>query len=129
MTSIIIEANGSTFQYAGTDLFRLFSVGSTGHLTLMEAYIKGFIAKGGDGSPFGGGGGLGAGGAIFVHAGSLDIVKNTFEQNGAIGGNAIVYAGTAGGGGGGGVGGNGYPTGSFTICEGGGGGGGARGKR
>jgi uncharacterized repeat protein (TIGR02543 family) len=128
MTSIIIEANGSTFQYAGTDLFRLFSVGSTGHLTLMETYIKGFIAKGGDGSPFGGGGGLGAGGAIFVHAGRLDIDKSTFEQNGAIGGNAIAYAGTDGGGGGGGIGGNGYPTGSFSICEGGGGGGGARGN-
>lgn len=83
ITSIItLEAHGSVIQYNGPAFdacdfeqenprsFRAFAVGSTGHLTIRNVYVKNFLAHGGNGS-IGGGGGMGAGGAIFVHDGSL----------------------------------------------------------
>ena len=102
---------------------RAFAVASTGDLTIRDAYIKGFVAKGGNGAN-GGGGGMGAGGAIYVKgSGSLTIDSSTFEHNGAIGGNGSIFNGASGGGGGG-MGGNGGAGGNDL---GGGGGGGSAG--
>lgn len=69
-----------------------------GKLTIRNAYVKGFTAKGGNGAA-GGGGGLGAGGAVFVSRGILVVDRSTFEDNGAGGGNGS--SGNFGGGGGG----------------------------
>ena len=147
-SNITIEANGSTLQYVPSAIagvhtfhpesiplyFRAFAVGDAGHLTIRNAYIKGFLTHGGNGgiiSPGfnqnegGGGGGLGAGGAIYVDGGGLVVENTTFDSNGAIGGNGANGGG--GGGGGGGLGGDGGP-GSCGFQGGdGGGGGGARG--
>lgn len=142
-TRITIEAFGSTLQFVPSapvcqhfinvpctpSRLRAFSVGSTGHLTLLDAYLKGFLAHGGYGSPGGGGGGLGAGGAIFVHAGEVVIQNSTFEGNAAVGGDGggADTVNDDPGGGGGGLGGPGGP-GSCAFQGGeGGGGGGSRG--
>jgi hypothetical protein len=85
-TNITIEANGAELLWVGSQPARAFTVESTGHLTIRNAYIKGFHVKGGNGTR-GGGGGLGAGGAIFVKGGGLVIENSTFESNGAVGGN------------------------------------------
>jgi hypothetical protein len=128
-SSITIQANGATLEWTGQTNARLFSVGSTGSLTVQNAYIKGFRAHGGDSISGGGGGGLGAGGAIYVLAGRLVLENCTFDSNGAIGGYGGIQADVLGGGGGG-MGGDGTaPAGttSFLVCGGGGGGGGSRG--
>lgn len=124
---ITIEANGATLQWASTKSARLFAVlGNTGHLTINNAYIKGFQTKGGNGAS-GGGGGLGAGGAIYVKDGSLLVNSCTLDSNSAIGGNGSAFSTNAGGGGGGLTGNGGLPL-SPGHLEGGGGGGGARGN-
>ncbi|HWW14796.1 MAG TPA: choice-of-anchor Q domain-containing protein [Candidatus Dormibacteraeota bacterium] len=134
-SNITIEANGSTLVFAPggvTSAYkypRVFAVGTTGHLTLRSAYIKGFHVKGGDGAS-GGGGGMGAGGAIYVHAGGLVVENSTFEGNGAVGGNGSAFTCNTcpeeAGGGGGGLAGNGGLR--STAGGNGGGGGGARGN-
>ena len=120
-TNITIEGNGSTLQWSG-GIGRAFSVGTasininpdgnmpnvvsgTGNLTIRNIYIRGFVAKGGNGAS-GGGGGMGAGGAIYVmESSSLTVDGSTFEGNGATGGNGghrtqpgdvVVGAGAAG---------------------------------
>ena len=105
-TNITIRADGALLVWVGDDKgARLFSVGRDGNLTIHDAYISGFIAKGGDGGGDGGGG-LGAGGAIYVDdLGVLTIEGSTFERNGAIGGNGSGLFPSSGGGGG--MGGNG----------------------
>lgn len=132
-SKVTLLASGATLERIGTKNFRLFTVGTTGHLTIRRAYIRGFVAQGGNGGPLeddfgapggksvsaGGGGGLGAGGAIFVIGGTLVVEASTFEANGAYGGEG----GTGESGGGGGMGGNG----GDYCSAGGGGGGGARG--
>jgi len=157
-TTITIDAHGATLQYVPTTgqgpgffhpetipiYFRAFAVGSGGHLTIRSAHIKGFVTQGGNGGFIsddalpggrgenrdGGGGGMGAGGAIYVHAGTVVIEGSTFEGNGAIGGYGAAL-GPHGGGGGGGLGGWGGPAtceDDFGLGSGfGGGGGGARG--
>lgn len=127
-SNITILGYGAILERASSQNFRLFTVGNTGHLTIRRAYIRGFLARGGNGGS-GGGGGLGAGGAIFVMGGTLVIEASTFEGNGAFGG-----SGSDGhGGGGGGIGGFGAserdcsPGGITGLGKGGGGGGGARG--
>ena len=142
-STITIEANGSRLERAGNLNFRAFSVGTasvdtnpggtpnvvsgTGNLTLRNAHIKGFATKGGDGK-CGGGGGMGAGGTIYLKDGSLTIETSTFEGNSASGGNSAtpVCGGftARSGGGGGGLFGNGGAGGA----PGGGGGGSARGN-
>lgn len=120
-SNITILAYGATLERIGNRNFRLFAVGSTGHLTIRRAYIRGFRAQGGKGGG-GGGGGLGAGGAIIVMGGTLDVDASTLASNSASGGEG----GSGNGGGGGGMGGNGGTT---AFCRGGGGGGGgARGS-
>ena len=91
-----------------------------GRLTIRNAVIKGFTARGGNGAA-GGGGGLGAGGGIYVARGFLLVDRSTFEDNGAGGGNGST-GNFGGGGGGGGLAGHGGDT-----THGGGGGGGVRG--
>lgn len=143
-SNITIEAFGATLQYVpGKPVcsvflpippctpprLRAFAVSSTGHLTVRNAYIKGFRAHGGYGGVGGAGGGMGAGGAIYVQGGGLVVENSTFEDNAAVGGDgATSSGGGAGGGGGGGLGGTGGPA-SCGSQEGGdaGGGGGARG--
>jgi uncharacterized repeat protein (TIGR01451 family) len=149
-TNIFIQGNGATLQWTGTGNSRLFAVGTatifdtldnktvsgTGDLSLDSVYIKGFKIKGGDGE-CGGGGGLGAGGAIYVGTVGSDVpslvVKNsTFESNFAVGGKgggSGAFCGDdsnpGGGGGGGGLSGNG---GDKTDIGAGAGGGGSRGN-
>jgi hypothetical protein len=118
---ITILANGATLERTGSQNFRLFTVGSTGRLTLRRAFIRGFRAHGGIGVD-GGGGGMGAGGAIYVLGGQLVVESSTFAANEAYGGGTVGDG--ASGGGGGGMGG----TGSHCHSSGGGGGGGARGS-
>ena len=159
--AITIRGHGTTLQWAGTGYSRLFAVGyasisfppgvangtgltgtysGTGNLTLQDVWVKAFQVKGGDGI-CGGGGGLGAGGAIYVGKNSsgvpvLTVENSTFDSNGATGGNGSYYGDAAcqetstapGGGGGGGLYGSGAPPGQTTLGGGGGGGGGTRGN-
>jgi HYR domain len=136
-SNIIIEANGSRLERVGSNNMRAFSVGSasvdtnpggppnvvsgTGELTIINAHIKGFKTKGGDGAS-GGGGGMGAGGAIYLKDGELTVVNSTFEGNSAIGGKGSTFSSIAGGGGGG-LAGNGGSGGTGNSPTGGGGGG------
>ena len=148
--NITIQGNGATLQRTGTGNFRLFAVGTasifdtldnktvsgTGTLLLEAVYIKGFKIKGGDGV-CGSGGGLGAGGAIYVgKVGSdvpiLTVENSTFDSNFAIGGDGggssqfcHSIIGSGAGGGGGGLSGNGGGAGSTGGA---GGGGGSRGN-
>ena len=101
-SNITILAYGATLERIGSQNFRLFTVGNTGHLTIRRAYIRGIRAQGGNGGT-GAGGGLGAGGAIFVIGGTLVIEASTFQRNEAAGGTG----GSGYGGGGGGMGGRG----------------------
>lgn len=114
---------------------RLFSVGATGQLTLVNLRIRGFVAQGGNGGFGSGGGGLGAGGAVYVQGGKLVVQNCEFDGNTAIGGNGGQKGNgdTGGGGGGGGLGGNGgvpgdSPNGFGTYTDSGGGGGGSVGS-
>ena len=56
-STITILAYGARLERIGNQNFRLFTVGTTGNLTIRRAYIRGFRAKGGNGG--GGGGGRG----------------------------------------------------------------------
>jgi hypothetical protein len=156
-SNITIDARGSTLQFVQEfersflhdfhketlpRLFRAFAIDEGGQLELRSAHVVGFTVQGGTGglvsdaaiggfgsNEDGGGGGMGAGGAIYVHGGSLIVKSSTFEGNGAIGGDGAAK-GSHGGGGGGGLGGWGGPGScSFDIPGNGqgGGGGGARG--
>jgi len=109
----------------GVDQSNSLGIGaSVGQLTIRNAHIKGFAAKGGNGGP-GGGGGLGAGGAIYVAYGKLVVENSTFQENSATGGNGGANGSGGGFGGGGGLSGNG---GVGHNNGGGGGGGGSRGN-
>ena len=142
--TISIEGNGATLVWDGAGNSRLFAVGyasvtvngttysGTGNLTLRHVYVKNFHVQGGDGG-CNGGGGLGAGGAIYLGrvpgsgAPGLAIENSTFEFNGATGGNGggICNSVAAASGGGGGLSGKGVGAGG---SGGGGGGGGVRGN-
>lgn len=122
-SDITVEGSGAVLARTATEPFRLAGVGPTGSLTVRDVEVQGFFAQGGKGVD-GGGGGLGAGGALFVHGGTLNVERSTFDGNQALGGNGGLNAfpDSSGGGGGGGLGGSG----SYSS-RGGGGGGGARG--
>jgi CSLREA domain-containing protein len=147
-SNIIIEGNGVTLQYSPcnypgvdnfgnpcpriTDFNRLAVVASTGNLTLLDLTVVGFAVHGGnsmlpvdEGQPSGGGGGLGAGGAIYVRGGKLTVQNCTFEGNSAVGGdgNTLINSTHNGGGGGGGIYGSGI-NGDYGNTGGGDGGGG-----
>jgi Divergent InlB B-repeat domain len=100
---------------------RLFTVGPTGSLTLQNVHIQYFFVDGGFTND-GGGGGMGAGGAIYVQGGQLNVSGCTFDTNSAIGG----YVAPGSGGGGGGLTGDGGASFSdISSFSGGGGGGGS----
>ncbi len=124
--------NGITISRSTVNM-RLFTVKSTGNLTLNNITLQDGVATGGTGGSTtgnagGGGGGAGLGGAIF-NAGSLTIQGCTLVGNTATGGdggaeNQTVFNGAGGGGGGlGGNGGDGFSNSSSAGSHGGGGGG------
>ena len=151
-SNVIIEGNGATLEgsncngelngfgnpcpYAASN-DRLVTVTSTGNLTLLDLTVRGFATRGGDAGGTaaqgsdragGAGGGLGAGGAIYVRGGRLTVQNCTFEENSAVGGDGsslIDPSHYAGGGGGGGMYGSGG-AGDYCLpnCGGSGGGGG-----
>ncbi len=151
-STMTIEGAGATLQWTGGTLknARLFAIGfaavtikqdtlnttvsGAGALTLRNVYIRGFHAKGGNGTG-GGGGGMGAGGAIYLQNGTLTVENSTFDDNGAVGGNGGASGWGTGGdeGGGGGIGGAGGTAHFCTGCgvnpsSSGGGGGGSKGN-
>lgn len=88
----------------------------SGATTITNLAIRRTVARGGDGRA-GGGGGAGLGGALFVASdGRVVLDQVAFEQNAAVGGDALP--GNRGGGGG--MGGNGATQGG-GVCGGGGG--------
>ena len=74
-STITIEAYGTTLQWNGSGHARAFLVVNGGNLTIHNALIRGFSAKGGNGGFGAGGGGLGAGGAIYVAEGGAALSK------------------------------------------------------
>jgi hypothetical protein len=104
--NITIAGNGATItRSSGTSPdFRFFYVSGGlelpgGTLTLQDLTLSNGVAKGGDGFS-GGGGGLGAGGAIF-NQGSVTLQGVTLNNNQAIGGAGGTFNGSTFGGGGG----------------------------
>ncbi|HEX5268938.1 MAG TPA: hypothetical protein VFW33_00560, partial [Gemmataceae bacterium] len=91
--------------------FRLFTVTSTGNLTLENVTLSGGLARGGNGgsnlSEGGGGGGAGLGGAIY-NAGKLTLTADTLTGNVAVGGKGGDGLALGYGGGGGGLAGDGH---------------------
>lgn len=136
-STIVIEGNGARLERTGSAPVRAFAVAGgleqvagTGDLTIRDLHVQGFLARGGNGGNDAGGG-LGAGGAIYVREASLTIENSTFEGNGAQGGNGGGGGHLGAGGGGGGLGGDGG-SGSGRVeqrfTSGAGGGGGSRGN-
>ena len=103
-SNLTIHGNGAIIQRdpgANTPDFRLFYVSgglelSAGSLTMDNVTLQGGIAKGGDSDE--GGGGLGAGGAIF-NQGTLALTAVTLTNNEALGGSTNDSAAGFGGGG------------------------------
>jgi hypothetical protein len=101
-SNLTIHGNGAVIQRdSNAPNFRLFYVSggrelAAGSLTMDNVTLQGGVAKGGDSNH--GGGGLGAGGAIF-NQGTLTLTDATLDNNQAIGGSSGVS--TAGDGGGG----------------------------
>ncbi len=130
-----IEGNHHTLTSISGPHRGFFARESTGTVTIQNLKIVGASAKGGNGSTRGGGG-LGAGGALFLNSNSKVILNNvSFQNSQAIGGSALGASndGNTGGGGGGGIGGDGGNGGYFVnpsqlITGGGGGGGGFSGN-
>ncbi len=96
-SNLTIHGNGATIQRdttASTPYFRLFYISGglelpRGSLLMDNVTLQHGIARGGD-SEFGGGG-LGAGGAIF-NQGGLDLLDVTLYYNEAIGGSSGITA-------------------------------------
>lgn len=113
----------ASFTIDGADLYRPFFIDAPASaITISGVTIAHGRAKGGNGGDgtFTGGGGLGAGGAMFVNRGDVTLSDVAFAGNQAIGGrggNSIQNDGSSGGGG---LGGDGGSTG-FTSGSGGGG--------
>ena len=95
-TITIDGANAPRLSISGNNQYRIFGVTGTGHLTLRNITLEDGYVRGGDGGrgnyfAGSGGGGLGAGGAVFVsEGGSLTVVRATFKDNQAIGGNGGI---------------------------------------
>lgn len=130
-TTITIDGGGFTID--AQDMGRVFFVES-GVVTIIDVTIANAMAEGGNGgsadNEFGGsgGGGLGAGAAVFVNTGAHVTLSDVAVLNASsVGGNGgekeVLGSPVAGGGGGGGLGGDG----GSTEGAGGGGGGGFEG--
>jgi hypothetical protein len=87
---------GITITRASATKFRLFDVDAGSSLTLIGVTLSNGYAQGGNSNL--GGGGLGAGGAVF-NQGTLTIDRSTFLQNTAHGGNSGDPNSGSGGGG------------------------------
>ena len=130
-STVVIEGNGSSLVGSGDAVTRAFAVDVSGHLTMSNLHVADFTVRGGNGGEAptpetfavlgGGGGGMGAGGAVFVRGGTLVARNSTFSGNNVTGGRGGFGMF---GGGGGGLGGGGGAAGMDS----GGGGGGARGN-
>jgi hypothetical protein len=103
-SNLTIHGNGAIIQRdpsSSTPNFRLFYVSgglelSPGSLSMDNVVLQGGVAKGGDSNE--GGGGLGAGGAIF-NQGTLKLTDVTLDNNQAMGGSrGVLTAGDGGGG-------------------------------
>ncbi|MCZ8256126.1 MAG: autotransporter-associated beta strand repeat-containing protein, partial [Polaromonas sp.] len=106
-----LTINGEGHTLDGNRMYRGFFVGA-GNVSVNDLTLQNMLAKGGNGgegyAP--GGGGMGAGGAVFVAAGASANLHNvTIAANAATGGNGgnATEAVNTGLGGGGGMGGNG----------------------
>ncbi|MGA9568441.1 MAG: choice-of-anchor Q domain-containing protein [Candidatus Acidiferrales bacterium] len=107
-SNITIEGNGSQLaSYGGTDAGRAFNVAEGGSLTIEDMWFTNFYVQGGLGK-YGGGGGMGAGGVIYVEGSnggaSLTIIRCTFSGNHVTGGNgglgfSVANSDVGGGGG------------------------------
>ena len=107
-SAIVVQGNGamldrdSSLAQTTADAFRFFYVSGglsglpAGNLTLDDLTLQNGLAKGGDSDE--GGGGLGAGGAIF-NQGDLELDGVTLAYNEALGGSSGVAGLGAGGGG------------------------------
>jgi autotransporter-associated beta strand protein len=120
-----LTINGGNHTIDGANAYRGFFVaGSNGTaitVQINDLKMTGLVAKGGDGGTVAGGG-LGAGGALFIRTGASVTLDNVvLLNNSAIGGNGGSTGGPAVGGGGG-MGGNGGAPGSSAQRGGGGGG-------
>lgn len=128
--AIAITGNGNV-EIDGQKKCQVFYVNS-GKICMSNFAIVGGKAQGGDGGPsFSGnaGGGMGAGGGLYVNELASVILNNIiFNENCAQGGNGgregNRYQETSGGGGGGGFNGGNGGAGGFNYLHGGGGGGG-----
>jgi autotransporter-associated beta strand protein len=123
-----VTIDGSGYSLTGSGSDRIFFVDAPGESVAIENFsaISSGAATGGDGGDGLAGGGLGAGGAIYVNQGDVTVTDVTFADNSATGGTGGAYeagANTGGGGGLGGDGGDGGTTESGDIGGGGGGGG------
>ncbi len=123
-----VGTNGLTISRNSTVNFRLFTVMTTGNLTLDSLTIANGAAFGfeGGGGGNGGGGSAGMGGAVFVRQnGTLNIRNSLLTGNVAQGGAGTLNPNFAGGGGAGlGANGTSVPNGSTVSVPGGGPGGG-----
>lgn len=102
-----IDFIGGGFTINGNNVTRIFWVDS-GTVTFSNMTLQNGRAKGGDGGNASlntGGGGMGAGGAIFINNATVTCTSVTFASNTAIGGNggSGQSGGNNGGGGGGGM--------------------------
>lgn len=96
--NMIVEGSGDgEIIISGSNRCRPFFIDS-GVLELADLTISGGVAKGGD--SWGGGGGAGMGGALFVNGGEVRLERVNFVGNRAVGGSSIqMDFGTGNGGG------------------------------
>ncbi|WP_426542169.1 hypothetical protein [Dapis sp. BLCC M126] len=84
---IIRSEEGQHYSISGQNQFQIISMDNFGgYLELYNLELKDGLAQGGN-SEHGGGGGLGAGGALFVNSGNVVVDSVTFTNNKAFGGN------------------------------------------
>ena len=110
--TLTIDGQGHTLD--GADMYRGFFA-YAGVLTLQNLVIIHTVARGGDGGQYGGGGGAGLGGGLFVtgsnpglsSGASVTLTKVSFTGDSAVGGNGGSGLQVGSPGGGGGLGGNG----------------------
>lgn len=98
--NVSFVGNGHTI--SGNDTFQVFFVDS-GNVQIAQLVVRDGLSKGGDGGISRAGGGLGAGGGLFVNANAMvTLVGVEFRDNVAQGGNGGADTGANVGGGGGG---------------------------
>jgi autotransporter-associated beta strand protein len=100
----IIGSGATDLSINGDSLYQIFTITAGATVTITDLDLMNGTAEGGDGASRGGGG-LGAGGALFVDAGSdVTIEDVTFDMMAAVGGDGGPDDTASGGGGGGTIG-------------------------